>query len=338
VSIAGRPRRLGLIFLRKQGSCLSRLRRHRPWNGSPCRLSTWTAFLFAAIAAMSSCRDCRSGLPDEAPALGRFAVKQSVGTTVRGILVDLDSARISAAAKSVLEGSGIFVSTRESPKQAMVDISLDLEVLADKSEKSEVGVKVRLKIGVHPATSATARYTEDAAAVGQAPLGDTSAGELAAAVERLAERTTQDLLFAYAARQKLWAASEPELAKAMASKASDARVDAIRISGRRKLRGLLPDVLRLLTDDDEGTRDAALGAVVAIGDRSAVRALAESRQMRDTYEMSKLLDAVAALGGQEAKDYLSFVAETHDDQDIRKMAASALERLKRHEANASPTR
>jgi hypothetical protein len=85
-------------------------------------------------------------------------------------------------------------------------------------------------------------------------------------------------------------------------------------------------------------RDAALGAVVAMGDRSAIKALADSRQMRDSYEMGKVVDAVASLGGQEAKDYLSFVAETHDDPDIRKMANAALLRLKMHEANHVPTR
>jgi len=41
--------------------------------------------------------------------------------------------------------------------------------------------------------------------------------------------------------------------------------------------------------------------------------------------MRKILDAIATLGGGEARDYLSFVAETHDDEEIRTMAAEALE-------------
>jgi hypothetical protein len=93
-----------------------------------------------------------------------------------------------------------------------------------------------------------------------------------------------------------------------------------------------------LTDEDESTRDAALGAVVAMGDRTAVKALAESRQMRDSYEMSKVLDAVASLGGQEAKDYLSFVGETHDDPEIRSMAKAALERVMKHGGMIAPTK
>jgi hypothetical protein len=60
--------------------------------------------------------------------------------------------------------------------------------------------------------------------------------------------------------------------------------------------------------------------------------------MRDTREMRKVLDAIAALGGQEAKDYLAFVAETHDDEEIRVMAAEALERLRKQAMLEQPTR
>jgi hypothetical protein len=60
--------------------------------------------------------------------------------------------------------------------------------------------------------------------------------------------------------------------------------------------------------------------------------------MRDSYEMSKILDAVAALGGQEAKDYLSFVSETHDDPDVRKVAKAALDRLKKRSVKEQTTK
>jgi hypothetical protein len=43
--------------------------------------------------------------------------------------------------------------------------------------------------------------------------------------------------------------------------------------------------------------------------------------------MGKILEAIAALGGDEARDYLGFVAESHDDEDIRALAADARRRL-----------
>jgi hypothetical protein len=54
--------------------------------------------------------------------------------------------------------------------------------------------------------------------------------------------------------------------------------------------------------------------------------------------MRKIVDAIATLGGSEARDYLSFVAETHDDEEIRAMAKEALERLLRHSEQKQPTK
>ena len=110
---------------------------------------------------------------------------------------------------------------------------------------------------------------------------------------------------------------------------NDLRVEALRIVAARNLRSEIPTVLRLLSDEEENVRDAALGTLVALRERSAVKALAESRQMRDAREMRKILDAIATLGGREAQEYLSFVAETHDDAEIRAMAKAAIERLSR---------
>jgi hypothetical protein len=283
---------------------------------------------------------CKGVDSDPRPMLGKIVVKRAPGATVRGLSVQLDDARLVAKTKDVLERSGTFVANDASAaKRTSANVRIEAEVVSDGvSEDSEIGVKVRLKIEIHPATATTARYGEDAAAVGQAPLDKGQLSELAAAVQRLAERTTGDLLSAYVTRQKLWIADETEIARGLASKDGDLRLEAIRIAGARKLKAHLPVMLRLLADEDEATRDAALGAVVAMGERSSIRALAESRQMRDSYEMSKVLDAVATLGGQEAKDYLSFVAETHDDSDIRAMAKASLERLRKRDVSVAPTR
>jgi hypothetical protein len=93
-------------------------------------------------------------------------------------------------------------------------------------------------------------------------------------------------------------------------------------------------LLKLLGDDDESVRDAALGALIAMRERSAVRALTESRSLRDRREMRKIIEAISILGGQEADEYLSFVAATHDDDEIRAEAATARTRLQRREAEA----
>ncbi len=50
--------------------------------------------------------------------------------------------------------------------------------------------------------------------------------------------------------------------------------------------------------------------------------------------MRKIIEAIAILGGQEADEYLSFVAATHDDDEIRAEAAAARARLQRRESDA----
>ena len=110
--------------------------------------------------------------------------------------------------------------------------------------------------------------------------------------------------------------------------------EAIRIAGERQLRDEVPTLLKLLGDDDESVRDAALGALIAMRDRRAVRELTQSRSLRDRREMRKIIEAISILGGQEADEYLSFVAATHDDDEIRTEAAAARARLQRREAEA----
>jgi HEAT repeat protein len=90
-----------------------------------------------------------------------------------------------------------------------------------------------------------------------------------------------------------------------------------------------PALLKLLEDPEEVVRDAALGALVELRDRRAVSVLAEGRSMRDRREMRKILDAIALLGGDEAADYLAFVADGHEDPEIRALAVSARQRLGR---------
>jgi HEAT repeat protein len=159
-----------------------------------------------------------------------------------------------------------------------------------------------------------------------------------AAFQRLAERIVEDLLLAYVARQKLWDSDASEIAAALKSNDNELRVEVLHIVAARGLRDQISTVLRLLSDEDENVRDAALGTLVALHERDAVKVLAASRQMRDAREMRKILDAIATLGGREAQEYLSFVAETHDDEEIRDMAKEALDRLSRHDGLKQPTK
>jgi len=300
-------------------------------------LATLVTIGCAFVPACKRNRPSGSPPAEEPPCLGSVAVKPIPKVDFRGQEIKLDEERVAASVKNVLDNAHIFSEAK--PKRAVVTPSVEIVPFTEGSADAlEIGVKFRLRMTIRPEGGAPARYGEDAAALGQAPFQTRDAAEAKAAFQRLAQRTAQDLVRTYVARQKLWSGDTHAIAAALASADDDVRVEALRVIGARKLREHVPAVLRLLVDDDEGVRDAALGSLVALRERGAVKALAESRQMRDAREMRKVLDAIATLGGTEARDYLAFVAATHDDEEIRTMANQALERLTRHAGSFRPTK
>jgi hypothetical protein len=253
-----------------------------------------------------------------------------------GMEIQLDPVGLAAKAKKILDDAQVFASPEVNRTTAQVSLTIEVFAVAETSPP-EIGAKVHLRITVRP-SGAPARFAEDVEALGQGPMANRDADGARAAFQHLAERTVGDLLLTYVARQKLWEGRSSDIAAALQSAEVDVRVEALRIVAARSLLDTIPAVMRLLSDDDENVRDAALGTLVALHERGAVKVLAESRQMRDAREMRKILDAMATLGGREAQDYLGFVAETHDDEDIRHMAKVALDRLEKHTESIRPTK
>jgi hypothetical protein len=296
--------------------------------------------LLLALCLAASCQRCSHGFADSRPVQGAIVVNSIRAVSFGGAQFRLSEAELEARVRSVISQSAVFAEASSSAaRQAVANISLFVDTVGDGAHDAPaIGVKVRLRVSIRPQGAAPAHFNEDMVGAGELPLTQADLGSIPSVYQRLVGRTAEDLLHAYIARQKLWTESPGEVAKALASNDSDLRLEALNIIGARKLREHIPAVVRLLTDDDESIRDAALGALVDLKDRTVVKALAESRPMRDTREMRKVLDAIAALGGQEAKDYLAFVAETHDDEEIRVMAAEALERLRKQAMLEQPTR
>jgi HEAT repeat protein len=152
--------------------------------------------------------------------------------------------------------------------------------------------------------------------------------------DELVLRIAGDLIDGYVARRQIQDGPPAAVHAALQADGGELREEAIRAVGARKLRDEVPRLLKLLGDPDEPTRDAALGALIALGDRRAVSELTRTRSLRDRREMRKIIEAISILGGQEADDYLSFVAATHDDDEIRAEAAAARARLARRETDA----
>jgi hypothetical protein len=99
--------------------------------------------------------------------------------------------------------------------------------------------------------------------------------------------------------------------------------------GERHQAQALPRLVELLQSRDELQRDGAIGALVALRDPRAVRPLTELAKFRDLDLLRRIIDAVGAIGGEEARAYLDLIASGHEVPIIRELAQKALERLDR---------
>lgn len=244
----------------------------------------------------------------------------------------LDSRALEAVIRRKMQASGLLApaappAPREPPPAKLRILAQVAAEIVEVGDKGKVRSSIALRLDTRPSDTPGA-IDEELSASGEgefAARAGTRRGEVAQSVT---ERTLTDLLDGFLARLHLRVASPAEL-HALIRQRGPLREDAVRQVGDRRVRDEVPYLLELLHDDSESLRDAALGALLALRDRRAVRELTHSRAMDDRREMRKILDAIAALGGDEARDYLSFVAEGHTDEEIRHMAAEARDRLER---------
>jgi hypothetical protein len=145
-------------------------------------------------------------------------------------------------------------------------------------------------------------------------------------VKKAVDTVIKDIVF----QAHLATCPPKQLAKILESEKDAKRLAAaVGIAGVRRVRETVPPLIKLLKHESEEVADPAIGALVGIGDRRAVRPLTRLTKFSNTAKMAKLIDGIGSLGGKEAREFLEFVASGHDDADIRNMASEALERLKR---------
>jgi hypothetical protein len=269
--------------------------------------------------------------PDVPPRLGQVVVEDRTPPDgiPPGARVDPQALSRELAAK--LASSGVFAPPApDGAAGAVARVRAELALEEVRTEDKAAGrAAVRFRVEPRPPEAVAAHWSEDVQAGAETSYPLTPAPDRKALFAKLASRTLTDLATGYLARQRLWRGSADDVRSALAVETGDLRIEAIRAVAQRRLTSEVPALLKLLSDEDEAVRDAALGALVELHDRRAVSELAKQRSMRDRREMRKILDAIAMLGGQEAADYLAFVADTHEDEEIRQMAKQALDRLKR---------
>lgn len=258
-----------------------------------------------------------------------------VTVRVEGGDASIDGAALAQRLRAQFEASGLTVAPDAGDSIPTVRIAGRVateDVEADK--KGLCRAIVSLAITTRP-SDAPGGLNEEISAGGEEKFDAGRGVDRRAIAAALAERTARDLLGAFLQRTHLRTAGTAEIHAALAGDAATPlREEAIRQVGVRRLKDEAPRLLVLLDDPDETTRDAALGALVALRDTRAVAKLTRDRSLRDRREMLKLLDAISLIGGSEAADYLAFVADSHDDAEIRQAAREARERMQRRDGDA----
>ncbi|SRR6266540_1200728 len=292
----------------------------------------------SVVAAGVACRrrELAPPPPPPKPALASVEVDDvSAPSSAVSDPLDVDAAETSVRERLV--ATGLFASgaadggVRPSARARVIVGVEPVEV----GSKGELQARVRLRIDSRP-SDAPGAINLDLEGRGVEPYVAAPGGKRRPSRARLALRVANDLVDGFAARRRLHDGPPSAVHAALVADAGELREEAIRAVGARQLRDEAPALLKLLSDPDEVIRDAALGALIELRDRRAVTELTRSRSLRDRREMRKIIEAIAMLGGQEAEDYLSFVAATHDDDEIRGAAAAARSRLSRRaEAGAA---
>ena len=289
--------------------------------------------------ATGSCRRAAapppSAPPPPRPLLGPVTVED---LSPPGDKARIDEAAIETELRLRLATSGLFTTTAADAgaipiaRARIVFTAEQIEVGA----KGEARAQARVRVDTRP-SDAPGAIEFDVEGQGVEPYvipPKKGPPQAKPSLTALVLRIERDLLEGVVARRRLEEGSPGALHAALVADGGELREEAMRIIGERGIREEVPTLLKLLGDDDEAVRDAALGALIAMRERRAVRELTQSRSLRDRREMRKIIEAISILGGQEADEYLSFIAATHDDDEIRADAAAARTRLQRREAEA----
>jgi hypothetical protein len=281
------------------------------------------------LACKSKTAPHDAAAPDVTPALGPVVVNDLTSDPPPGVTIDVQA--LTTQLQNQLRGAGIFAPNggdAGTAPVARVRVELAVEEVHTE-EKGAARARMHFRVDTRPSGLAGQHWSEDVEAGGETVYPLKPAPDLKLAFSKLASRMLADLTASYLGRQKVWMGGEKEVTAVLTADGGEAVSEAVRVVRERHLTGQVPILLKLLSSEDENVRDAALGALVELHERRAVTEIAKQRSMRDQREMRKILDAIATLGGDEAVEYLSFVADAHEDEEIKAMAKQALERLKR---------
>jgi len=256
-----------------------------------------------------SAEQLRKELGQILEATGRFAMKEGGPVTIR---MEIERAQRVFAPVPVVE-QGQSPAERE-----MAEVALDLEMLSAGPQ----GELDRLLAEGEARRPTNADDTLDPAARHAA---------FDAALDAAMREAVTALKDQIEARRK----TDEQLIADLSSQEARARDYAIRVLADRRSPAAVPQLIERLQDPNPDVARRAAGALIAVGDRRAVRPLIEITRKRRPEDVGPILYAIGSLGGSEAEAFLFTLESGSPDEEIRRAAQGAyadLVRRKQEEA------
>tara|TARA_R110002073_G_scaffold24260_4_gene81916 strand:+ start:2976 stop:3953 length:978 start_codon:yes stop_codon:yes gene_type:complete len=150
------------------------------------------------------------------------------------------------------------------------------------------------------------------------------------ALDQLAQAATENLGESLVARERLRRSTHAELLSALSVglREPTMRIWGLQLAADRGLREAATAAARSLDTEDEALRSAATAALVAFRDPTTVAALIEGVDFNSYEELRVTMEAISAIGGDDAIEFLEFLASGHSDDEIRERAKQSLLRLR----------
>jgi len=165
--------------------------------------------------------------------------------------------------------------------------------------------------------------------LGERPIDDVKEAERPLVAAAHVARTVEEACAGLIAQERLRAGSDEALAAALGK--DDASPNLVRFAllelGRRKPPGAVALASHHLRSKHPELRNVAVATLVAIGDPAGVDPLTKAASFDDHDDMRAVIEAVSVLGGQDAVDYLEFVAAGHPSDEIKQRAQDSLRQL-----------
>jgi hypothetical protein len=151
------------------------------------------------------------------------------------------------------------------------------------------------------------------------------AGEVAAHVARAARALIANLVL----KEKLLRAEPDEVIAAVAGKNSDVHAWALEVIAERKIQKAYPVVAAAVDAPLREVQDAAIAALVALQNPKSIQILTRKADFKDHERLRMIMEASIAIGGNDAIDFLEFVASGHPDEHIVERANEGLRELRK---------